>query len=145
MGGLFMKYFQKIPNPTPRTEGSIRLRGCLREILIRQQLIAERFQRSTGTICPWVFHRQGAPIKSFADAWRTACTRAGCPGKIPHDLRRTAVRNLIRAGITESLAMTLTGHQTRSVFDRYNIISSRDLQDAATLLNKRHRRQQSYG
>ena len=62
-----------------------------------------------------------------------------------HAVRRTAVRNLIRAGVTESVAMTLTGHQTRSVFDRYNIISSRDLQYAATLLNKRHRSQESYG
>ena len=134
------------PGTTKNKQGRMfPITDALREILIHQQLIAERLQRSTETICPWVFHRHGTPIKRFSAAWRTACTLAGCPGKIPHDLRRTAVRNLIRAGVTESVAMTLTGHQTRSVFDRYNIISSRDLQYAATLLNKRHRSQESYG
>ena len=128
------------PGTTKNRQGrTFPMTDALREILIHQRSVTDRLQRTTGTICPWVFHRHGRPIKTFATAWRTACTHAGSPGRIPHDLRRTAVRNLIRTGVSESVAMTLTGHQTRSVFDRYDVVSSRDLQNAAALLNQARR------
>ena len=74
------------------------------------------------------------PIRRFDKAWKAACTAAGCPGRIPHDFRRTAIRNMVRRGVPERVAMQLAGHKTRSVFERYNIVSDGDLRTAATQL-----------
>lgn len=57
-------------------------------------------------------------------AWRTACTKAGYPGMLLHDFRRTAVRNLERAGVPRSAAMQMTGHKTASVYERYAIVDT---------------------
>jgi integrase len=104
--------------------------------MIDAQWAAHEQLTASGTICPWVFHRDGARVASFYGAWRTACRLAGVPGKLLHDCRRTAARNLVRAGVPERVAMQITGHLTRSIFDRYNITSETDLHDAAQKLNE---------
>lgn len=111
----------------------------LQALVEARQAEHERLKQA-GHLCPLVFVRvrsNGKPrrIASFTAAWRSACGKAGCPGRIPHDLRRTAVRNLVRAGIPERVAMQLTGHKTPSVFARYDIVSGGDLTDAAAKLD----------
>ena len=76
---------------------------------------------------PLVFHLKGKPIGDWRKRWDRACREAGCPGKSLHDCRRTAARNLRRAGVPEDVAMKLTGHATRDVFRRYNILTDADI------------------
>lgn len=78
---------------------------------------------------------QGQRLQDFRKAWKTACIKAGLTGMIRHDFRRSAVRNLIRSGVSETVAMRISGHKTRSVFDRYNITSDADLREAAKKLH----------
>src|SRR5207237_3811367 len=114
----------------------------LEQLLATQKAEHDRL-KANDVICPWVFNRsnrkvKGRRITTFLKTFRTACTKAGCPGRIPHDLRRTAVRNLVRAGVPERVAMEMTGHKTRSVFERYNIVSETDFADAVRRLDERH-------
>ncbi|HKD65759.1 MAG TPA: site-specific integrase [Candidatus Binataceae bacterium] len=107
----------------------------LRTVLEDQYQLARQIERTNGQSVPWIFfHLDGTPIKEFRDGWLNACKRAGLSGRIPHDFRRTAVRNLIRAGIPTQTAMKLTGHLTPSVFDRYAIIDTGMLREAGTKL-----------
>jgi integrase len=103
------------------------LRGELLEIF-------ERTREKRRPDCPFVFHDEGEPIGDFRKAWKTASKTAGSSGIIVHDLRRTAVRNMVRAGIPERIAMELSGHKTRRIFDRYNIVSNEDLAAATARL-----------
>jgi len=133
------------PETTKNRDGRVfPMTGELRALLEAQYVAAEHVKQR-GHLTPWVFFRMVAtgrggekspkPIRAFAKTWKLACIAAGCPGRIPHDLRRTAVRNLVRAGIPERVAMQMTGHKTRSVFERYNIVSEGDLFDAARKLD----------
>jgi integrase len=99
----------------------------------------EMLQRQLGRVLPDVFvwltgRRAGCPIGDFRKTWVRACREAGAPGLLVHDLRRSGIRNMVRARISEHTAMRISGHRTRSVFDRYDIVDESDLQEAARRL-----------
>jgi len=120
------------PGTTKNDEGRIfpfEASPELADLLAHQRSATTVVERETGQIVPWVFHRRGRPIQSFHDIWRKACREAGCPGRYVHDLRRTAVREMERAGVPRSVAMKLSGHKTESIYRRYAIVSEADLAD----------------
>ena len=102
------------------------------EELFEELQTQRRIRDECFPFCQHVFfnHSTGRPIKDFRTAWKTACSRLGYDESVFHDFRRTGVRNMIRAGVPEKVAMLISGHKTRSVFDRYNIIDEDDLKAA---------------
>jgi len=123
---------------TPRTAKNKKARvlpiyGEMREWLLMQKDIRDVKFPS----CPYVFHHDGQAIVDFRKAWASACIRAKVPGLLFHDLRRSAIRNMRLAGIAENVAMEISGHRTRSVFDRYSIVGARELADAAHKMEQR--------
>ncbi len=143
----------------PRTlpYGAVRV---LVELMKRRRELADETQRKRGMVVSHVFTRNGEPIRYFRRAWVSACIKAGlgkvtrapdvtdAQGKvvkrgrvirreafrIPHDYRRSAARNLSRAGVPERTIMTLCGWKTRSVFDRYRIVSESELSEGLARL-----------
>ncbi len=101
----------------------------LKEIFDLQWQIRKR----TATILPYVFLNKDNTdrIKRIDKAWKKACKDAKIGIRIFHDIRRTAARNMVRSGIPERVAMMISGHKKRSVFDRYNIVRDEDLKLAA--------------
>jgi len=124
----------------PRT---VPLPDELRQLLAFERAKADEYWPA----CRWVFTEDGEnPVRGerLRTVWEAACRRAGLwqggwrgrPTKVFHDLRRTAVRNMIRAGVPERIAMSISGHKTRAIFDRYNIVSEADLRQAAARLER---------
>jgi integrase len=114
----------------------------LRAVLEHQRDRCRALEKRTGAIISPVFFRssgqwEGQRIRNPNKAWRKARKAAGVEGII-HDFRRTAVRNLVRAGVPEKVAMVLTGHKTRAVFDRYLIVAEDMLRDAGGRLDILH-------
>lgn len=108
-------------NGKPR---KLALEGIYRDIL-KRRLSARRLD------CPLIFHRNGMPMGDFRKAWARACKTAGVAGLLFHDLRRTAVRNMVRAGVDTKVVKAISGHKTDAVFERYNITDDEDLRAAA--------------
>jgi integrase len=124
------------PGTTKNREGrTYPFTAELESLLIEQDGERERLQKA-GQIVPRVFHRDGEPIRDFRKARDTATTAAGCPGRIPHDFRRTAVRNLERAGVPRSTAMAMVGHKTETIYRRYAIQDEGMLRDVAARLDR---------
>jgi integrase len=128
------------PGETKNKKGRVvYLTPELKALLGEQLARVEALQKQIGRITPYLFphlsgQHQGERRRDYRKAWATACKRAGIAGRIRHDFRRTAVRNMVNRGVVERVAMAVTGHKTRAVFDRYHIVSPADLQDAARRL-----------
>jgi len=109
----------RIENSKTKKPRVLPLRGELAEII-------QRAKATRSPDCSFVFRRDGHALGLFRKSWASACKAAGLGHILVHDLRRAAVRNLVRAGVPDTTAMSITGHKTRSIFDRYNITSERD-------------------
>lgn len=108
------------------------------EMLDTMRRLKEGHDRNFPKAAHVFLNAEGAPMAPhmMRKAWAEACRRAGVPGLLFHDLRRSAVRNLRRAGVTETVAMEFSGHKTAAIFSRYNITDFDDLRDAAKRLEK---------
>jgi integrase len=116
-----------------RRHRTIPIYGDMVSVMRRQK--AERDEKYPAL--EWLFHDgTGKRLKTFAKAWASAHKRAGLDKRLFHDLRRSAIRNMVRAGIPEKLAMAISGHKTRHVFDRYNIVTDKDLANAGSMLTQ---------
>jgi integrase len=111
----------------------------LTSLLAAQVERVRALEREVGRIIPALFphlrgRHKGKRIQDFKRAGHSACRKAECPGMSRHDFRRTAVRTMVNKRVPERVAMMVTGHKTRNVFDRYHIVSPTDLQDVARKL-----------
>ena len=128
-------------NGEPRTM-PFRVLPELAALIDRQRERTSAIEQAHGIIVPWVFWRQkgpgvrkdGTPVRRFDKPWKTACEAVGLPHRLKHDFRRTAARNLSRAGVPEQVIMSLCGWKTRSVFDRYRIVNETDLAEGLAKL-----------
>lgn len=129
------------PGTTKNDEGRefpFRSLPPLEELLVQQRERTRAIERETGRIIPHVFHRNGRPIREMRVAWTAACKATGLEGWLFHDLRRTAVRNLEKAGVPRSVAMKLTGHKTEAVYRRYAIADHVALSEGVEKLARLH-------
>ncbi|MGA2957359.1 MAG: site-specific integrase [Thermodesulfobacteriota bacterium] len=120
-------------------EGEKTIKGETREVYLHSELIqlinAEYAYRNIHyPSSPWVCSRYGKKITYFAKSWKRACKKVGLDNLIFHDLRRSSIRNMIRSGISQTVAMKISGHRTPSIFRRYDITSGEDLKQATKKL-----------
>ena len=110
---------------------TIQFGGVLPSIIARCRNRRAFEVNGTRQLSEFIFHRgDGQPISEFRKSWRTACSKAGCGNLLFHDLRRSAVRDLLRAGVSQKTVMKISGHATASIFSRYDIVDGDDVQQA---------------
>lgn len=118
--------YLRAENSETRKPETMPLEGELGEIIERRRQAAViQEENKEQRFVEFVFHHGGKRIVDFRRAWATACKEAGVPGRLFHDLRRTAARNMIEAGVQQAVAMKITGHRTDSMFRRYAIVKNR--------------------
>jgi integrase len=127
-------------NAKDRRARSLVIAGELVGLLERRQ---EARLVGGSTFAGYVFHRDGKPIQEFRKSWASACKKAGLKGRLFHDLRRSGVRNMVRAGVPQSIAMAVSGHSTFSMFRRYNIVDAPDLKEAMLRVEKYNEEQRN--
>jgi integrase len=130
-GGFITLERDETKNGDPRTVPI--LAGDMRELLLADRRRRDEYWPQS----PWVFSRFGIPIKDFRVSWSEACKRAGVPELKFHDLRRTAVRNMRRAGVPQVVRTKISGHKTDSMERRYNIVDVDDLTIAKEFMERR--------
>lgn len=118
-------------NSKTRKAESVPLEGELGEIIKRRRAarVIEGANKEP-QLAEYVFHRDGLPIGDFRKAWATASKLAGVGNRLFHDLRRTASRNMLAAGVPQAVAMKITGHRTDSMFRRYAIVDEEQKREA---------------
>lgn len=109
---------------------TIQFGGVLPSIIVRCRNRRPFKVNGTTQLSEFVFHRGGEPIEEFRKSWKTACGKAGCGNLLFHDLRRSAVRDLLRAGVSQRTVMKISGHSTASIFSRYDIVDGDDVSQA---------------
>jgi integrase len=149
--------YLRAENSKTRKPETMPLEGELRGIIERRRSAAILKDENGGSrFAEYVFHRKGQPVGDFRKAWANASVAAGlgkmvCPkcqsestsancedckvpthysGKIFHDFRRTASRNMLAAGVPQAVAMKITGHRTDSMFRRYAIVNEDQKREA---------------
>jgi integrase len=128
-------YLQAKNSKTRKAE-TIPIEGDLEQVIERRRAARAMDENGGKRFAEYVFHREGKPVGDFRKAWATACKEAGVPGRLFHDLRRTASRNMIEAGVPQAVAMKITGHRTDSMFRRYAIVNEEQKREALARTQK---------
>jgi integrase len=119
------------------------LTGEIAEIVERRR-DARKLKTDSGVqLAEFVFHHHGERIKEFRKSWKSATDAAGLPGRLFHDLRRSAVKNFVDGGVDEHTARRITGHRTRAVFDRYHVVEHSDLAQALAKVEQHNTEQRA--
>lgn len=123
--------YLRAENSKTRKAEAVPLEGELFGIIERRRAAAILQDDHGGSrFAEYVFHRKGEPVGDFRKAWATACKAANVEHRLFHDLRRTASRNMLAAGVPQAVAMKITGHRTDCMFRRYAIVDEAQKREA---------------